>query len=59
MKGAILLVHTEVSYTWADLFREYDMPPPVIDRAVKAGAAAILWTGERERKAALPAHQFP
>jgi carboxypeptidase Q len=50
LKGAILLVHTEVSYTWSDLFREYDIPPPVIERAVKAGAAAILWTGERERK---------
>jgi carboxypeptidase Q len=50
LKGAILLVHTEVSYTWADLFREYDDPPPIIDRAVKTGAAAILWTGERERK---------
>ncbi len=50
VKGAILLVHTEVSYTWPDLFREYDAPPPIIERAVKAGAAAILWTGERERK---------
>jgi carboxypeptidase Q len=50
LKGAILLAHTEVSYTWADLFREYEIPPPIIDRAVKAGAAAILWTGERERK---------
>jgi len=50
LKGAILLVHTEVSITWQDLFREYDVPPPIIDRAVKAGAAAILWTGERERK---------
>ncbi|MGB7846700.1 MAG: M20/M25/M40 family metallo-hydrolase [Candidatus Acidiferrum sp.] len=50
VKGAILLVHTEISNTWQDLFREYDAPPPIIDRAVKAGAAAILWTGERERK---------
>jgi carboxypeptidase Q len=50
VKGAILLVHTDVSYTWADLAREYDLPPPIIDRAVKAGAAAILWVGERERK---------
>jgi carboxypeptidase Q len=50
LKGAILLVHTEVSYTWADLFHEYDIPPAIIERAVKAGAAAILWTGERERK---------
>jgi len=47
---AILLVHAEVSYTWADLEREYDLPPPIIERAVKAGAAAILWVGERERK---------
>jgi carboxypeptidase Q len=50
VKGAILLVRTEVSHTWADLFREYEIPPPIIERAVKAGAAAILWTGERERK---------
>ena len=50
VKGAILLVHTEVSYTWDDLVREYDMPPAIIARAVKVGAAAILWTGERERK---------
>jgi carboxypeptidase Q len=50
VRGAILLVHTEVSYTWEDLFREYDDPPPIIERAVKGGAAAVLWTGERERK---------
>jgi carboxypeptidase Q len=50
LKGAILLVHTDVSYTWQDLSREYDAPPPIIERAVKAGVAAILWTGERERK---------
>ena len=50
VKGAILIVHTEVSYTWKDLFNEYWNPPAIIDRAVKAGALAILWTGERERK---------
>jgi len=50
VKGAILIVHTEVSYTWVDLFNEYKNPPAIIERAVKAGAAAILWTGERERK---------
>jgi carboxypeptidase Q len=50
VKGAILIVHTEVSYTWADLFNEYKNPPAIIERALKAGAAAILWTGERERK---------
>ena len=50
VKGAILIVHTEVSSTWADLNNEYLNPPPIIDRALKAGALAILWTGERERK---------
>ena len=50
VKGAILIVHTEVSYTWVDLFNEYKTPPAIIERGVKAGAAAILWTGERERK---------
>jgi carboxypeptidase Q len=50
VKGAILLVYTNVTYSWADLFKEYETPPPIIDRALQAGAAAILWTGERERK---------
>jgi hypothetical protein len=50
VKGAILIVHTEVSYTWNDLFDEYRKPPPIIERALQGGALAILWTGERERK---------
>ena len=50
VKGAILIVHTEVSYTWKDLFNEYWNPPAIIERALKAGALAVLWTGERERK---------
>ncbi len=50
VKGAILIVHTEVSYNWNDLNNEYLIPPPVIERALKGGALAILWTGERERK---------
>ena len=50
VKGAILIVHTEVSYTWKDLFNEYWNPPAIIDRALKAGALAIVWTGERDRK---------
>jgi len=28
VKGAILIVHAEVSYTWQDLFGEYLQPPP-------------------------------
>ena len=49
VKGAILLVSTELGSTWADLFNEYALPPAIIDRAVKGGAAAILWMGARER----------
>jgi len=49
LKGAILLVHTEIGSSWADLFNEYMRPPGIIARALKEGAAAILWTGARER----------
>lgn len=48
-KGAILLVHSEVSVTWADLFNEYMRAPEIIGRAVQSGAAAILWMSARER----------
>jgi hypothetical protein len=49
VKGAVLLAYTELGSTWADLFNEYLQPPGVIERARKAGAAAILWMGARER----------
>jgi len=49
IKGAVLLASTDLGSTWADLFNEYTQPPPVIERAVKGGAAAILWMGARER----------
>jgi carboxypeptidase Q len=49
IKGAILLVHTDIGTTWADLFNEYLRPPTIIDQAVKQGAIAILWIGARER----------
>jgi len=49
LKGTILLVHTDIGSTWADLYNEYLKPPAIIDRALKHGAAAILWTGTRER----------
>lgn len=49
LKDAILLVHTDIGTTWADLFNEYLRPPAIIDHAVKGGAAAILWMGARER----------
>jgi hypothetical protein len=49
LKGAILLVHSDIGSTWADLFNEYLRPPTIIEHAVKGGAAAILWMGARER----------
>jgi len=49
VKGAILLVHSDIGSTWADLFNEYLRPPEIIARALKGGASAILWMGARER----------
>src|SRR3989449_1220607 len=49
IKGAILLAHSEIGSTWADLFDEYLRPPAIIARAVQGGASAILWTSARER----------
>jgi carboxypeptidase Q len=49
IEGALLLVHSDIGLTWADLFNEYLRPPSIIDQAVKHGAAAILWIGARER----------
>jgi carboxypeptidase Q len=50
VKGAILVVNSDIGSTWADLFNEYLRPPSIIARALSGGALAILWTGERERK---------
>jgi Iap family predicted aminopeptidase len=47
--GKILLIHSELLKTWNDLFAEYERSPHVIDRAVKAGAPALLWMSTRER----------
>jgi carboxypeptidase Q len=49
VKGAILLVHSDIGSMWADLFNEYLRPPMIIEHAVKEGARAILWMGARER----------
>ena len=50
VKGSILVVNGDIGSTWADLFNEYLRPPSIIERAIRGGALAILWTGERERK---------
>ena len=49
IKGAILLVHSDIGSTWADLFNEYLLPPEITRQALKGGASAILWMGARER----------
>ena len=49
LRGAILLVHSDIGSTWADLFNEYLKPPGIIERATKGGAVAILWMAARER----------
>jgi len=49
VKDAILLVHSDIGLTWADLFNEYFRPPDIIKNAIKGGAAAIIWMGARER----------
>ena len=49
IKGRVLLVHSDIGSTWADLFNEYLRPPDIIKRAVAGGARAILWMGARER----------
>jgi len=49
LKGAIILVHSDIGATWADLFNEYLRPPDIIRRAIESGSTAILWMGARER----------
>lgn len=47
VKGAIALVHTNILVTWDDLSNEYTVHPVVLERAIKAGAVAVLWTSTR------------
>src|ERR1700751_2054604 len=48
--GKLILVHSDVLKTWADLFNEYMTPPAIIDAAVKGKAKAIAFiaTGEHD-----------
>ncbi|HET9401529.1 MAG TPA: M20/M25/M40 family metallo-hydrolase [Candidatus Acidoferrales bacterium] len=50
VRGAIVLIHSEVLRTWDDLFNEYARAPGIVERAVHTGAAAILWMSTREQK---------
>ena len=46
-KGAIVLVHTKVLVTWEDLDNEYVVDRAIIERAAKAGVAAVFWMSTR------------
>jgi Zn-dependent M28 family amino/carboxypeptidase len=46
--GKLILVHSDVLKTWADLFNEYMNAPPVIDAAVKGKAKAVAFIATRE-----------
>ena len=48
ISGKLILVHSDVLKTWADLFNEYMTPPPIIDAAVKGKAKAIAFIATRE-----------
>jgi len=45
--GAILLVHANFLVTWDDLVNEYNLDKEIINRAMKADAAAIFWMSTR------------
>jgi len=47
VNGAIVLVDSNFLVTWEELTAEYDVAPPIIDRAMKAGAKAVLWMSSR------------
>lgn len=49
-KGAILLVDSKIIASWDDLDNEYDRAMPIKQRAVEAGARAVLWTAARDRR---------
>jgi carboxypeptidase Q len=45
--GAVVLVHSKFLVTWDDLTSEYDIAPAIIERAMTAGAKAVLWMSSR------------
>lgn len=49
VKGAILLVHTRPMQTLDDLFAEYIKAPAIINEAVKAQAAALVFMSTRPK----------
>jgi carboxypeptidase Q len=47
VKGAIVLIHSNLLETWDDLMNEYKVGGAIVTRAVNAGAAAIFWMSTR------------
>jgi carboxypeptidase Q len=48
ISGKLVLVHTKVLESWADLFWEYEQAPAVIAQAVQGKAKAIAFMATRE-----------
>ncbi|MGA2096967.1 MAG: M20/M25/M40 family metallo-hydrolase [Candidatus Acidiferrum sp.] len=48
LKGALILIHSDIGTSWADLFNEYLRPLEIIRRAIESGVSAILWTSARD-----------
>ncbi len=46
-KNAIVLIHSNFLVTREDLSNEYTIGPAILDRALKAGAVAVLWMSSR------------
>jgi carboxypeptidase Q len=46
-KDAIVLIHSNFLVTWDDLSKEYTIGPAIVDRALQAGAVALLWMSSR------------
>lgn len=46
--GSVVLVHSKVGTTWEDLFSDYLIAPPIIQRAEAGKAAAIAFISTRE-----------
>lgn len=48
LRGALLLVHSKLLESWADLFQEYLKAPAIIEAAARRGAAGIAFLSTRE-----------
>ena len=47
VKGAIVLIHSNLLESWDDLMNEYKVGGAIVSRGVDSGAVAILWMSTR------------